>query len=162
MHTLDMAERRLSQREQILAAPEMIDRVSEAPAARIANGHVAAGHGVADVFEGLEGVRRPRVFGRPVRQADLSSGLHGAVQRRVVSEFELVDGDAIRRELDHLVDGSAPCVGAFAGQPCQQIDVDLVESRVACLFVGFEAFAYGNVPPIGPQNVVVQCLEAEA
>jgi len=94
----------------VRALPQPV-AVDEFRPARILDGGIRTPHVIAGALERLERLLHPAPLGRPVghRLAEEIGALEQVfADRRVVGELHLIDGDAVRLEIERLLDAGLP------------------------------------------------------
>ena len=163
MHAVDVPERRHAQAGQVGALPQPV-AVDEFRAPGILDGGVGAADRVAGLLERGERLVHPAPLGGPGRHGLIK--LAGAVQavaadRSVERQLHLVDGDAVRIELDRPPHRVPPLLFGLAQHAGDQIDVDLREINRPREVVGPEDLGRAVCASVQLQDVVVEVLDAE-
>ena len=121
--------------------------------------------GVAGPLQRLERLVDPAALGRPARDVLLKAAgalQHVAADRRVERQLHLIDGDAVGRELDRLLDAALPVLFGLAEHAGDEIDVDLRKPERLRELVGAEDLGRPVRAAVQLEDVIVEVLDAEA
>ncbi len=163
MHAVHVPERRHAEADQVRALPQPIP-IHERGLRRILDRGVGAADVVSRALERLEGLSDPAAFLFPVgdRATQLSRSLEQvAADRRVVGQLHLVDGHAVGRELERLVDADAPVLVGLPHHPRDQVDVDLREAELPRVLEDAVDLRRAMGTSVDLENAVVEVLDAE-
>ena len=164
MHAVDVAERRDAERGQVGALPQPV-AVDERRRGRVLHGRVGAADGVARAFERVECLAHPAPPRLPTGDAmlELAAPLQQVgADRRVVRQLHLVDGHAVRGEIERPPHAVVPVVVGLAEHAGDQVDVDLREAKRARVRVGAVDLGRAVRPPVQLEDLVVEVLDAQA
>ena len=163
MRAADVRKRRHAQADQVRALPQAVP-IDEVRSFGVFHRRVAAGDGVAGLFQLGEGIADPAPLGLPVgdRRHEPPLRLHLLVDVRVVGDLHLVDRHAVGRQLDGLPHAIPPVLLRLLHHAGDQVDVDLRELQLAGEMVGAADLARAVGPAVDLQDVIVEVLHAEA
>src|SRR6185295_17713073 len=132
---------------------------------RILDRRVGAADMVAGTLERLERLLHPSSLRGPVHdrlREQLRALQKVLADRRVEGELHLVDRDAVRFELQRLLDAAAPVLLGLAQHAGDEVDVDLREVERASGAIRLADFRRAMRAAVDLEDAVVEILDAEA